>query len=107
MQLSFIRYLRHTHFSTCYKISKKITNVSTKRRISNEAMDYHRFQINKNAELILQRGDITQWSGDAIVNAGIYFLCTLNLKYLIIAKPTLLGGGGVDGGKYLTNNSYN
>ena len=30
-----------------------------------------RFTLPKNTQLVMQQGDITKWSGDAIVNAGI------------------------------------
>lgn len=37
--------------------------------------DHKTYQIKKNCKLHLQIGDITKWSGDAIVNAGVQASC--------------------------------
>lgn len=39
------------------------------------------YQITETTQLLLQRGDITRWEGDAIVNAGA-FLCCMSLNEL-------------------------
>ena len=40
--------------------------------------DAARYQLKDGAHLVIQQGDITQWEGDAIVNAGVPAVTTTN-----------------------------
>ena len=33
-------------------------------------MSVSRYQLQRDTQLIIQKGDITEWEGDAVVNAG-------------------------------------
>ena len=47
------------------------------------------YPLGKESKLVIQKGDLTEWSGDAIVNAGstVHVIC---LKQLF--KPQSKGG---------------
>ena len=42
-----------------------------------------RYHLKKEAQLVIQKGDITQWEGDAVVNAGQY---TAVLLLLLVVR---------------------
>ena len=62
------------------------------------------YKISDRAKLFLSLGDLTAWTGDAIVNAGegrahACLKLASDMHRPVPANERMLGGGGVDGGE--------
>lgn len=44
-----------------------------------------KYHLRKEAQLVIQKGDITKWEGDAVVNAG---QCRVLLLLLLVIRST-------------------
>ena len=66
----------------------RVTNITT-RPVYTAMSSTARYHLRNDAHLVIQKGDITQWEGDAVVNAGmcvaLALLCRL-VQTLTVAE---------------------